>query len=53
MSKNLFYAFLYVPTRGKNFIVIAFVVFEISGGCFHPLDGIKLSEKADTINRWV
>ena len=29
-----------------------FVVPEILRGCFHPLDTIKLSEKADAINRY-
>ena len=42
---------LCVPRSGKNFIVIPFVVFEILGGYFHPSDAIRLSEKADAINR--
>ena len=44
---------LYIPTFGKTFIVVPFVVPEVLGGCFYaPLpDAIKLSEKADAINR--
>ena len=41
-----------IPTPGKNFMVIPFVVPEISGGDeIIPPDAIKLSEKADAINR--
>ena len=37
---------------GKNFMAIPFVVPEILGGVEPPLpDAIKLSEKADAINR--
>ena len=37
VSISLFLASIWVPTCGKYFIVISFVVFEISGGCFQTL----------------
>ena len=41
-----------VSTSCKNFIVVPFVVFEISGGMSPPPpDAIKLSDKVDAINR--
>ena len=40
---------IWVPTYGKNFIVIPFVFFKITGGCFHLPDAIRLSEKATAI----
>ena len=39
----LFHAYLCIPTTGKSFKIIPFVVFEI-------LDAIKLSEKEEAIN---
>ena len=47
---DLIMCLIWVPTSGKIFLVIPYVVFEISGG-FQPPDAIKLSEKADIINR--
>ena len=52
MSKMfLILCLFWIPTSRKNFIVVPFVVFEISGGLNPPSDAIKLSEKVDAINR--
>ena len=47
MSIFLFYASIWLPTCGKNLIVMSFLVFVISGDL--P-DAIKLAEMADVIN---
>ena len=49
----LFSASIWVPTCGIIFIVIPIEVFKISGVVSTPPDAIKLSEKADAINREV
>ena len=40
-----------MPTSGENFTVIPILVSEILGGVSTLQDAIKLSEKADAINR--
>ena len=42
---------IWIPTSGKNVMVIPFVVPKISGGVGTTPDAIELSEKADAINR--
>ena len=52
MSKSFLISCLliYTSTSGKDFIVVPFAVPEILGAASTPLNTIKLSEKADSIN---